>query len=157
MKLIIEKHLNLLNVLTRLKSWNIDFNIEYVENIQNKPFEISVSSDKEWSIIMPKENVGFVYDYNLHKDATKRYAGGAFLNRFSIIVYGNETDEILKLRIVHEWLHSIGKPADDLKKHIPKFLNWWERLLWNFKIVLINEQNPYWQRKYYKWLLKTEL
>ncbi len=54
---------------------------------------------------------------------------------------------------MHEYLHSIGKDADGLKKNVPVFLNLWERIMWFFRFVIVDEQSPYWQRKFYKWML----
>ncbi len=160
MKLYIEEHLKqkINSVLLKLDSWKLPFDIELVQNIRGLPFDISANEDHSWSIIMPKnENTGFIYDYNYHNMFIKSYAGGAFPNRISIILYGTdtETDEVLELRIVHEYLHSIGKAADDLTKNITRFLTWWERLLYLLKIIKIDESAPYWQRKYYMWLFKT--
>ncbi len=155
MKLIIEKHLNLTKVLTRLKNWKLDFDVEYVNNIQDKQFEISVSSDKEWSIIMPKENVAFVYDYNLHKDSTSNYAGGAFIGRFSVIVYGNESANTLTLRIIHEYLHSIGKNSDECKKYIVKILPCWYKIFYIVGLYKPNCNREMEQEIFYKWLLEN--
>lgn len=158
MKLYIEEHLisKINPVLFRVDAWKLPFDIELVENIRALPFDMATNKDHSWSIIMPKnENTGFIYDYKYHSIMIKSYAGGAFPNRIAIIVYGTETEEVLELRIVHEYLHSMGKAADDLSKNIPRFLTWWERLLYYFKILKIDESAPFWQRKYYNWLFKT--
>lgn len=155
MKLYIEEHLKqkMSAVLLRVDSWNLSFDIEYIKNISTLPYAISESQDKTWSIIMPLEqNTAFVYDLKLHADVTKRYAGGAYSHRFSIIIDGSESDEILELRIVHEYLHSIGKAADDLLRYLANFLTWWERVLWKLGLIHVDAQSPYWQRKYYKYL-----
>ncbi len=152
MKVYIEKHLNWDFLKNIEKDWGIPIALEFVEDIRSLPFVVSSNTDKSMSIIMPKEDgVSFVYDYNKHKENTSGYAGGAFSNRFSVIVYGDDSKEVLQLRFVHEFLHSVGKNSDECFKHIPKFLPFIYKILYymGFKF---NCNSPFTQRYFYRWL-----
>lgn len=169
MHLIAELAVNqqLLPVLTKLKTWNIEINsVEWVEDVKLKPF--FVYSDSQRRVILPAEpGTIFVYSYGKHADDTVNFAGAAmidgkkstFEDKVSVIYFSNETEEVAELRFVHEYLHAIEVPADDLVKYAPKFIWWLE--LWYFKFLQnygkAPEHNPYWQRKFYRWLFNQRV
>lgn len=115
-----------------------------------------VLNQRGWRIIMPGEfDTLFVLDYHNHVDDIKGYAGAAYPRRCSVVIYGGESDVVLKLRVVHELLHSMGLPADDLDKYHPKFLVFWWRWIyrWLKRYGAHPEQIPFFQERYYHWLL----
>lgn len=172
MKLIIEKSIrNIINpVLRAVKyNWGIDAcDIKYVENITTEPYQQIdyVHAGRQWKLIFPVNGgTAFFIDYNLHKDQILSYAGGATGDgdkkldsgdKVAIIVYGDETQEILELRVIHELLHAQDLNSDLLDKYVVQFLGFYDLIIY-FILRFCKkspEHLPYYQRLYYKWLLK---
>lgn len=161
MRVIAEKAiLGLLNpVLGKLKSWNIVLDIiSWVDDIKLAPFEIyhDTINGVERRVIAPTTpGTIFVYSYGKHADDTIFFAGATFMDgkpttnedRVSVIYFGNESPEDAELRFVHEYLHAMNLPADDMQKYAPRFIPWYMRMFAQ------SIENVYWQRKYYRWLL----
>jgi len=152
--------------IRKLTEWDFVFAIKWVTNILDEPYvQIDyVSNGKRWKIPFPYfGGTMFIIDYKKHKNLIETFAGAAWgdgnkkldNDKASVIVFGDETEEVLELRIVHEFLHAEDLPADDLDKHVHEFLPFWLRWVY---IFLKNrrkspEHLPYFQRKYYRWLL----
>ena len=173
MKFVIEKSIynRYKDVLSSVQKspYNINTSdVKIVDNISSEPHIIINFYDinnREWKIIWSQiKGVAFIVDYNLHSDEIKSYAGGATGDgdkvsdnddNMTIIVYPQDTSIILKYRTIHEYLHSIDLPADDLDKHSNKFMNFIDLLY--YKILNYYNKQPehiiYFQDKYYKWLL----
>jgi len=154
-------------VISKVLDWGFDIAIKWVNNILDEPHTlIDYTKDgKHWKLIFPSEGgVLFIVDYRRHRKLIQTYAGGAVGDgnkrldrgdRATVVVYGDETAEVLELRIVHELLHCIDLPADDLNQHVGEFLPWWLRLVYKlFQLCRKSpEHMPYFQRKYYHWCL----
>ena len=157
-------------VLNILKTdWEIELDDKvfmWLEDIKMANFRIyedTLNGVKRRVILPVPPSTVFVYSYGKHAEDTIGFAGATIMDSkpttegdvASIIVFGNETKEVLELRLVHEILHAMELPADDLLKYVSKFLSWWE--LWYFifqrYIGKAPEQNPGYQTKYYHWLL----
>ncbi len=169
MKLIAETDATgqLAPVLNNIKNWNIQLDsIEWVDDIKSKPFKIyrDVLNGQERRVIEPlEENTIFVYLNKKHPDDTLNFAGATFQDRtkntekdkISIIISGNESQEVLELRFVHEYLHAMELQADELEKYasdfLPKWMHWFYLFLkWR---KMNPEHMPFFQRRYYHWLL----
>ncbi len=168
MKVYIEKNVEpkSLQALGSVKRWDITpLDINSTENIKNLEVEYLDEIDhagKRWAIPVPK-NPGtmFIIDYTLHNKEIESYAGATFAgtsvnadDRITIIIFGKENAEILELRIVHELVHGRNLPADDIVKYKDKFLGFLDRIFWQLLGDNTASPMPYFQRKFYNWLLK---
>lgn len=177
MKIIIEKSIQELiqkeleNIVLKwpIEEWkNAVLNPTIVENILSMPHRLVdyVTEDgKRWAIIMPTEpGTLFILDYSSHKKETASYCGGAIqghIPRFNVddlitvIVYGNEKSNILELRIVHELLHGLNLPSDDLHKYSYQAFKLPVRYLYSLlhKLGIAAEHIPFFQTRFYRWLL----
>lgn len=170
MNLIIERSIypKVESILPLVRRWGFDLSEpKIVEDITTQQYtQIDFTKDgRPWKLIFPANgnNVFFV-DYTMHQEQIISYAGGAIGDgnkmlglgdRISIVVFGNESQEVLELRFVHELLHAIDLPADSLRDYIQRFLSLWERLVFGWQRYKNRspEQSPFWQRKFYKYLL----
>lgn len=171
MKLVVENSISyqIIPVLSVAeKKWGIDVSdTKFVDDITTEPYQqIDFTKDgRQWKLIFPVNgDTVFFIDYNLHKDKIISYAGGAvgdgnrkldLGDKVAIVVYGNESQEVLELRFIHELLHAQDLPADDLVKYAFRFMTFWEwlRFRWQQYKKQKPEHYPFWQRKFYRWLL----
>lgn len=177
MQIVIEKSIQEL-VLKELeevsKNWAIVewreaiMNPLIVDNILSLPcrqVDFMAEDSKRWAIIMPIEpGTLFVLDYHLHEKDIACYCGGALKGhdpRFnkddliSVIVFGNEKPKVLELRIVHELLHGLDLPSDDLQKYSDQAFQWYILYLYHLfqKLGVAAEHIPFFQNRFYRWLL----
>lgn len=150
------------------KNWGFDTgNVKWVEDILTEPYQ-QIDFEKDgvhWRLVFPAYGgMAFVIDYSRHQDKIQAYAGGAVgngnrqlddIDRASIVVFANDSAEVLELRFVHEFLHAEDLDADGLVKYASKSLKWWELLVFKWQQFRNRrpEHSPYWQRRFYKWLL----
>ncbi len=150
------------------QTWGFDTgNVKWVNDITQEPYQ-QIDFEKDgthWRLIFPAYGgMTFIIDYAKHQDKIKTYAGGAVgngnrqlddMDRASIVVYGNETPWELELRVVHEFLHASDMDADGLLRYAPKFLTFWDLLgfRWHQLWGQYPESTPYYQCKFYHWLL----
>ncbi len=158
----------LVPVLNRIKTaWQIEpDSVQWVDDIKTANFRIyeDKANGTYRRVILPVEpGTIFAYSYGKHADDTVNFAGAAVMDgnkstegdRLSVIIFGNESQEVLELRFVHEILHAMELPADNLVKYAPRFMWWLELWLFMFQRNRgkMPEHDPSWQRKYYRWLL----
>ncbi len=177
MEVVIESSLWRLRQLIRsIKSkWNVGdlkvLEMLWVSNILDQPHRfIDFVDDRgvHWKLIFPTEGVMFIIDYMRHMDLLSGYAGGAVgdgdkvsdkEDNAAVLVFPKDTDEIIELRIIHEYLHSIDLPADDLDRHAQEFLSRW--MMWYYRLLRklgrMPEHMPLFQRAYYRFLLEHPL
>ncbi len=169
MKVYVEKNIEAkaLAALESVKKWNMTpLEIISTENIKTLEVQYLDNVDyagKRWAIPVPKDpGTMFVIDYKLHSTEIESYAGATFPgtsinadDRITVIIFGNENADILELRIVHELVHGRNLPADDILKNKDKFLVFFDRMFWWLLGDNASCQMPYFQRKYYGWLLKN--
>lgn len=151
--------------------WNSDVNdVKWVNNILEEPhnnIDFKDEKGEQWKLIFPKEKgVVFIIDFTLHEDMIKSYAGGAIGDEdklldkddnASVVVFPQDSVEILELRFVHEVeLHARDLPADDLEIYHSKFLKFYDIVFYEILKLLRRhpEHIPYYQRMYYRWLLE---
>ena len=157
-------------VLNILKTdWKIELDdrvFMWLEDIKMANFRIyedTLNGVKRRVILPVPPNMVFVYSYGKHAEDTIGFAGATMVDGkpategdiASIIVFGNETEQVLELRLVHEILHAMQLPADDLLKYVSKILSLWELCYFIFQQYMKKapEHNPGYQTKYYHWLL----
>jgi len=139
-----------------------------IENVLNEPHRLVDFDDENgerWAIIMPAEpGKMFILDYHQHVDEISSYAGGATGgldtqsntdDRISIIVSGDEKVGLLELRIVHELLHGLNLPADDLVENVDQafraYIRFFYKILKLFGFSVWHMS--FFQRRYYRWLI----
>ena len=180
MKIIVEESISSLvsKVLKRVaKNWMVEewqnaaMNPSIIENVLNEPHKLvdfTTEDGAHWAIIMPTEpGTLFILDYNLHENEIATYAGGALggsdpqFNKddlISVIVFGNEKPTSLELRIVHELIHGLDLPADDLQEYANQAFSptssWLYHLLQSLGVA--SEHMPFFQRRYYQWVLHSK-
>ena len=179
MKIVIESSIQELvsKALRRVsENWRVDewenavTNPVSIENVLNEPHRLVDFEDedgKRWAIIMPAEpGKVFIMDYHKHIDEISSYAGGTISgpdsqsntdDMISIIVTGDEKIGLLELRIVHELLHGLNLPADDLAENADSAFKPHIRFLYNILkfFGLRPEHTSFFQRRYYRWLLES--
>ena len=179
MKIIVEKSIAgfVSKVLQRVgENWIIEEwqnainNQSIVENVLDEPHrfvDYNTENGTRWAIIMPTvPGTLMILDHKLHENAIDSYAGGTVggskpqLNEddlISIVVFGNEKLKLLELRIVHELLHGLNLPADDLHENADQAFSKINRRLYYFlkSLGVGAEHVPFFQRKFYHWLLDS--
>ncbi len=114
---------------------------------------IGDESDPIWNGFPMPIHEGDVYIFD--DDIPALALGGAYHMRASIRVRDEDTDEVITLRIWHELLHTVGRPADEMSILAPEWQTPSERILWYlYRLFNMPVDVPYWQRKYYTWLTK---
>ena len=91
----------------------------------------------------------YIFDDNIPAIAL----GGAYTGRASIRVRKEDSDEVIYLRVWHELLHAVGKPADDMIRLSSEWLTGTDRVVWYLcRLFGVSVDVPYWQTKFYRWL-----
>ena len=95
--------------------------------------------------------------YVFDDEIPARALGGGMAMRAAIRARPGDPDDVVILRLWHELLHAVGKPADDM---IPLAAEWQtpgERLLWAvWRWLQVPVDVPFWHRRFYRWLTLRE-
>ena len=109
------------------------------------------TSDPMWAGFPMPIWTGDVYIFDDDIPATA--LGGAYSGRASIRVRDEDSDEVIYLRVWHELLHAVGKPADDMIRLSSEWLTGTDRIVWYLcRLFGVSVDVPYWQTKFYRWL-----
>ncbi len=125
----------------------------YIQSVIAGTPEVSIGeeSDPNWNGFPMPVNKGDIYVFD--DDIPALALGGAYEMRASIRVREEDTDEVITLRIWHELLHAVGKPADDMIRLSSEWLTGTDRIVWYLcRLFGVSVDIPYWQTKFYRWL-----
>lgn len=149
-------------------TWGLTFDsLEYLEDIKQAPFQIyhKEMDGQVRRVILPADpGTMFVYMYGAHAADTIHFAGANLPDRkkspngdrSTAVLFDKDGPETLALRIIHEYIHALGLPADDLDKHTLRFLPAFQFIKYHILklLKLAPEHIHTFQFRYYTYLFK---